>query len=218
MYPQPSALTFGNHLLMPYFVTAIGTDSGKTLVSAILTEALSADYWKPVQAGLPADTDTVKDLVANGHSTFHQEAFRLNTPASPHAAARIDGVEVTVDEIGMVQTENDLVIEGAGGVMVPLNDTELIIDIARKPDIEIILVANLYLGSINHTLLTVDYLKKNGFKVKGIIFNGEANEESERIIELHSGYKVLLRLPKLGMINKNIIQYWADELMLNWYD
>ena len=203
---------------MPYFVTAIGTDSGKTLVSAILTEALSADYWKPVQAGLPADTDTVKELVSNEHTTFHQEAFRLNTPASPHAAARIDGVEVTVDEIGMVQTENDLVIEGAGGVMVPLNDTELVIDIAKKPDIEIVLVSNLYLGSINHTLLTVDYLKRNGYKVKGIIFNGDENEESERIIELHSGYKVLLRLPKLGMINKNIIRYWADELMLNWYD
>ena len=203
---------------MPYFVTAIGTDSGKTLVSAILTEALTADYWKPVQAGLPADTDTVKTLVSNEHTTFHQEAFRLNTPASPHAAARIDGVEVTVDEIGMVQTENDLVIEGAGGLMVPINDTELVIDIARKPDIEVILVSNLYLGSINHTLLSVDYLKRNNFNVKGIIFNGEANEESERIIELHSGYRVLLRLPKLGMINKNIVRYWADELMPNWYD
>ena len=203
---------------MPYFVTAIGTDSGKTLVSAILTEALTADYWKPVQAGLPADTDTVKTLVSNEHTTFHQEAFRPNTPASPHAAARIDGVEVTVDEIGMVQTENDLVIEGAGGLMVPINDTELVIDIARKPDIEVILVSNLYLGSINHTLLSVDYLKRNNFNVKGIIFNGEANEESERIIELHSGYRVLLRLPKLGMINKNIVRYWADELMLNWYD
>lgn len=199
-----------------YFVTAIGTDSGKTLVSAILTEALSADYWKPVQAGAPTDTTAVKELVSNSISTFHPEAFRLQMPASPHAAARAEGLQVTVEEIGMVSTNNSLVIEGAGGVMVPLNDEEFVIDIAKKPGVEVILVANLYLGSINHTLLTVDYLKRNGHKVKGIIFNGDENEESERIIELHSGYPVLLRLPRLGMINKNIIRYWADELMLNW--
>lgn len=203
---------------MQYFVTAIGTDSGKTLISAILTEALSADYWKPIQAGEPADTDKVKSLVSNNHSTFHPEAFRLKTPASPHAAAKAEGVELSVDEIGLVQTENDLVIEGAGGVMVPINDLEFVIDIARQPDTEIVLVADLYLGSINHTLLTVDYLKKNDFKVKGIIFNGDVNEESERIIELHSGYRVLLHLPKLGMINPEIVRYWADELMLNWYE
>ena len=203
---------------MQYFVTAIGTDSGKTLVSAILTEALSADYWKPVQAGLPADTDTVKELVSNSTTVFHPEAFRLNTPASPHAAAKIDRVDVTVAGVGSVSTSNDLVMEGAGGLMVPLNDSEFVIDIARQPDTEVVLVSNLYLGSINHTLLTVDYLKKHNFKVKGIIFNGEENEESERIIELHSGYRVLLHLPKLGMINKNIVRYWADELLLNWYD
>ena len=201
-----------------YFVTAIGTDSGKTLVSAILTEALSADYWKPVQAGAPTDTTALKELVSNSISTFHPEAFRLQMPASPHAAARAEGLQVTVEEIGMVSTNNSLVIEGAGGVMVPLNDEEFVIDIAKKPGVEVILVANLYLGSINHTLLTVDYLKRNGFNVKGIIFNGHENEESERIIELHSGYPVLLRLPHLGMINKNIIRYWADELMLNWYE
>lgn len=203
---------------MQYFVTAIGTDSGKTLVSAILTEALSADYWKPVQAGDPTDTERVKELVSNSHTTFHQEAFKLKMPASPHAAAKAEGISLSVEEIGLVQTDNDLVIEGAGGVMVPINDLEFIIDIARQPDTELILVADLYLGSINHTLLTVDYLKRNDFKVKGIIFNGDVNEESERIIEMHSGYRVLLHLPKLGMINPEIVRYWADELMLNWYE
>ncbi len=203
---------------MQYFVTAIGTDSGKTLISAILTEALSADYWKPIQAGEPADTDRVKELVSNTHTTFHKEAFRLKMPASPHAAAKAEGITISVDEIGRLQTDNDLVIEGAGGVMVPVNDMEFVIDIARQPDTEIILVANLYLGSINHTLLTVDYLKRNNFKVKGMIFNGDINEESQRIIEHHAGYKVLLHLPKLGMITPEIVRYWADELMLNWYD
>ncbi|MCE7994592.1 MAG: dethiobiotin synthase [Roseivirga sp.] len=203
---------------MQYFVTAIGTDSGKTLVSAILTEALSADYWKPVQAGEPTDTERVKELVSNSYTTFHKEAFKLKMPASPHAAAKAEGLSLSVEEIGLVQTENDLVIEGAGGVMVPINDLEFVIDIARQPDTELILVADLYLGSINHTLLTVDYLKRNDFKVKGIVFNGDVNEESERIIEMHSGYKVLLHLPKLGMINPEIVRYWADELMLNWYE
>ena len=202
---------------MQYFVTAIGTDSGKTLISAILTEALSADYWKPVQAGDPADTDKVKELVSNNHTSFHPEAFKLQMPASPHAAAKAEGIAISVDEIGTVQTENDLVIEGAGGVMVPLNDMEYVIDIARQPDTEIILVANLYLGSINHTLLTIDYLKRNNYKVKGIIFNGDINEESQRIIELQSGYKVLMHLPKLGKITPEIVRYWADELILNWY-
>lgn len=203
---------------MQYFVTAIGTDSGKTLVSAILTEALSADYWKPIQAGDPCDTDKVKELVSNSHSAFHAEAFKLKMPASPHAAAKAEGITLSVDDIGIVQTDNDLVVEGAGGVMVPLNDLEFVIDIARQADTEVILVADLYLGSINHTLLTIDYLKRNDFKVKGIIFNGDVNEESERIIEFHSGYKVLLHIPKLGKINPEIVRYWADELMLNWYE
>ena len=111
-----------------------------------------------------------------------------------------------------------MVIEGAGGVLVPLNDNDYVIDIAKELNLEVVLVSNLYLGSINHTLLTIDYLECNGFKVKGLVFNGDSNPESERIIELKSGYKVLLRLPKLGLVNKDVIQYWADELILNWYD
>ena len=105
-----------------------------------------------------------------------------------------------------------------GGVLVPLNDQDFVIDIAVALETPVILIANLYLGSINHTLLTVDYLKRNDIAVKGIIFNGESNLESERIIEKHSGYKVLLRLPKLGLVNKEVVEYWADELMLNWYE
>lgn len=203
---------------MNYFVTAIGTDSGKTLVSAILVEALKADYWKPVQAGFPTDTESVKQLVSNPISKFHAETHLLKMPASPHAAARYEHLNIQLDDFASPDTQNDLIAEGAGGVLVPLNDEDFVIDIAQELNAQVILVANLYLGSINHTLLTVDYLQRNNIPVKGIIFNGEANEESERIIEHHSGYKVLLRLPKLGLINKEVIQYWADELMLNWYE
>ncbi len=203
---------------MNYFVTAIGTDSGKSLVSSILVEALKADYWKPVQAGTPGDTETVQSLVSNSITKFHPETYRLKLPASPHAAARYEHLHIQLDDFVLPETSNDLVIEGAGGVLVPLNDEDYVIDLAKQLNLEIVLVSNLYLGSINHTLLTIDYLERNGFKIKGLIFNGDSNPESERIIELKSGYKVLLRLPKLGLVNKNVIQYWADELILNWYE
>lgn len=203
---------------MNYFVTAIGTDSGKTLISAIFLEALKADYWKPIQAGEPGDTETVKELVSNEITQFHDETHRLKLPASPHAAAKYEHKTISTIDFILPETSNDLIIEGAGGVMVPINDHEFVIDIAKNLGAEIILVANLYLGSINHTLLTIDKLKQMNLPVKGIIFNGDSNEESERIIELHSGYPVLLRLPKLSLINKNIIRYWADELILKWYE
>ncbi|OEJ99727.1 dethiobiotin synthase [Roseivirga misakiensis] len=203
---------------MTFFVTAIGTDSGKSLVSAILTEALKADYWKPVQAGIPTDTETVSSLVKNSITTFHPETHLLKLPASPHAAAKFEHLHIQLDDFVLPETSNDLVIEGAGGILVPLNDEDFVIDIAVALKAPVILVANLYLGSINHTLLSIDYLQRNNIPVKGIIFNGDSNPESERIIEKHSGYKVLLRLPKLGLINKGVIEYWADELLLNWYD
>lgn len=203
---------------MNYFVTAIGTDSGKTLVAAILTEALKADYWKPVQAGTPGDTETVQSLVSNTITQFHPETHRLKLPASPHAAAKYEHLHIDLDDFVLPLTDNEIIIEGAGGILVPLNSENFVIDIAQKLESPLILVSNLYLGSINHTLLTVHYLKQHNIPVKGIIFNGEANEESEQIIEQVSGYRVLLRIPHLSKINKEIIQYWADELMLNWYD
>ncbi|MFT6828227.1 MAG: dethiobiotin synthetase [Roseivirga sp.] len=203
---------------MNYFVTAIGTDSGKTLISAILTEALKADYWKPIQSGQPRDTDAVKELVSNDITRFHPETHLFKIPVSPHAAAKYEHLTIQLDDFVLPETTNEIVIEGAGGILVPINDNDFVIDVAKELGCPVILVANLYLGSINHTLLTVDYLKRNQIPVKGIIFNGEPNIESETIIEKHSGFKVLLRLPKLSMINKEIIKYWADELLLNWYE
>lgn len=201
---------------MNYFVTAIGTDSGKTLVSAILTEMLHADYWKPVQSGAPRDTETVRALVTNEQSKFYKETFLLKTPASPHAAARIDGVEITIDQIVPPISNRDLIIEGAGGVMVPLNDEEVILDMVPKLNAEIVLVSNLYLGSINHTLLTAEVIKSRGYGVKGIIFNGPCNEESERIILLKTGYRQLLKVEQEPVINKEIVKKYAEKLSACW--
>lgn len=201
---------------MNYFVTAIGTDSGKTLVSSILCEALKADYWKPVQAGTPRDADTVKSLITNLYSKIHSESYLLNTPASPHASAKIDGVEIDLKKFKIPKTKNDLIIEGAGGCLVPLNETDFVIDLAKQFNSQIILVSNLYLGSINHTLLTVDFLKRNQFTIKGIIFNGEPNPESERIILKHAQFKCLLRIAKEKQITKKTVTQYSELLKKNW--
>ncbi|MEP0368127.1 MAG: dethiobiotin synthase [Cyclobacteriaceae bacterium] len=201
---------------MNYFVTAIGTDSGKTVASAILVEALGADYWKPVQAGFPTDTAAVRFLVSNLESTFFPERYLLQTPASPHAAAIIDEVEIRLSDFELPGTFNDLIIEGAGGALVPINDQDYVIDLADKLDAEVVVVADLYLGSINHTLLTVEALKNRKLKVKGIIFNGESNPESERIILQKSGWKKLLHIQKEDQINPETITKYAALLNENW--
>jgi dethiobiotin synthetase len=201
---------------MNYFVTAIGTDSGKTLFSAILTEALQADYWKPVQAGMPRDSDTVSSLLSNTVSKIHNETYLLHTPASPHAAAKKDSVIIQLDKFVVPAAVKDLVIEGAGGCLVPLNDTDFVIDLAKKFNAQVILVSNLYLGSINHTLLSAEYLRKNNFKVKGMVFNGESNPESEQIILQHTGLKCLLRIDQEEEVSKEIVKKYATLLKKNW--
>ena len=201
---------------MNYFVTAIGTDCGKTFFSAVLCEALEADYWKPVQAGLPRDADTVEHLLANSVSKIQPETFLLKTPASPHAAAKLDGVTIEMEDFKIPETKNNLVIEGAGGCLVPLNDHDFVISLAKKFDAEVILVSQLYLGSINHTLLSADYLTRNKFKVKGIVFNGPSNPESEKIILKHTGYRCLLRIEQEPAISKAIVGQYAEELKRNW--
>lgn len=201
---------------MNYFITAIGTDSGKSLFSAIICEALEADYWKPIQAGYPRDTDYVGGLLSNLKSDLIPEKYVLNTPASPHYAAEVDKVRLQVDDFEIPATENEnLVIEGAGGVLVPINERQFVIDLPQNWGIPIILVANLYLGSINHSLLTVTELKRRGVSVKGIVFNGPSNPASEKIILKHSGYSCLLRIKDEQQINHEVVRKYAAELKAN---
>lgn len=200
---------------MNYFVTAIDTDSGKTFMSAILCQALQADYWKPVQAGFPRDADMVKKLISTDVTIF-PETYLLNTPASPHAAAAIDGITISLDAFQRPNTKNDLVIEGAGGCLVPLNDNDFVVDLASHVADAVVLVADLYLGSINHTLLTVEALKKRNIPVKGIIFNGQSNPESERIILHHSGLRCLLHIQREELIDQETVKRYAHQLKENW--
>lgn len=197
-----------------YFVTAIGTDSGKTVVSAVFCEALKADYWKPIQAGLPKDSDIVKSLIRNKTSVIHSERFILNTPASPHAAARIDGVEINVESFSLPQAER-LIVEGAGGCMVPLNDKDFVIDLIKHLKLPVVLVSNLYLGSINHTLLSFEAIHRRAIPIAGIVFNGEPNRESQRIILEHTNLKLLLHIEKENEITPAQISKYADQLRRN---
>lgn len=199
-----------------YFITAIDTDSGKTLVSAIFCEAFKADYWKPVQAGLPRDAETVRSLISNSQTRIHPESYLLNTPASPHASAKIDGVHITLRNFKLPDTSNPLIIEGAGGCLVPLNDHDFVIDLISALKSEVILVADLYLGSINHTLLTVEALRKRNIPIKGLVFNGESNPESERIILQHAKVPCLLRIQRENIIDKSVVEKYAALLKQNW--
>lgn len=201
---------------MNYFVTAIGTDSGKTFFSAVLCEALQADYWKPVQAGMPRDSDTVMSLLSNPFSKIHSETYLLNTPASPHASAKKDNVSIELNKFEVPSVKTNLVIEGAGGCLVPLNEVDFVIDLAKRFKAQVILVSNLYLGSINHTLLTADYLRKNKYDVKGIIFNGPSNPDSEDIILKHTGFNCLLRMGQEKEVNKEVVIKYASQLKANW--
>lgn len=201
---------------MKLFITGIGTDVGKTVASAIVTQALEADYWKPVQAGdlELSDTHKVKNHVANEKSYFHPNAYALNTPASPHLAAELDGITIDLDQIKEPETNNHLVIEGAGGILVPLNNTDCIIDLIR-PDYKVIVVSRHYLGSINHTLLTIEALKSRNIPVAGIIFSGDENQATETIILNKTGVKLIGRIDNEPYFDANVIAYYADKFRDN---
>lgn len=198
-----------------YFITGIGTNVGKTIASAIVTEALQAHYWKPVQAGdlHQTDTHTVKALISNTKTVFYPETYRLNTPASPHAAAKIDGIEIKLSHFKLPPSPNNLVIEGAGGLMVPLNNTNLVIDLIAQLNVEVILVSQNYLGSINHTLLSIELLKSRNIPVKGIIFNGEPVPETENFILNHSGLPCILRIGLEKEITKKTVLKYAKQIL-----
>jgi dethiobiotin synthetase len=173
-------------------------------VSAILTEALQADYWKPIQSGVVEgkDSDTVKSLISNTKTVFHPETYLLQEPLSPHFAAKLDGVEIELDKIKLPVTINHLIIEGAGGLLVPVNATQYVIDIAKQLDCEIVLVISSYLGCINHSLLSIDYLKRSHFKIKALVFNGEFESEVKQSIINYCPESKIIDIPSLNNLTK----------------
>jgi dethiobiotin synthetase len=199
-----------------YFVTGIGTGIGKTIISAIITEKLQADYWKPIQSGDLDQSDSLKieSLISNGKTIIHKEAFRLTQPLSPHLSAKLDQIELNINKLQTPAISNTLIIEGAGGLMVPLNDQELMIDYIKSLQVEVILVSQNYLGSINHTLLSIEVLKSKNISIKGLVFNGASNNETERYIKQYSKLPILGFIPELQTVSKDAVKEAGHYLEL----
>ena len=200
--------------MRPIFITGIGTDVGKTVVSAIATEALGAAYWKPVQAGFDQGTDTewVEARLSHQRSRLAPEVYKLRLPASPHIAARAEGVVISLEKIrAAMPQERPLVIEGAGGLMVPLNEREFVVDLIKKLDARVILVSRNYLGSINHSLLTAEVCKAHGLDVAGWIFNGEPSGYEREIAEW-SGIDWCGAIPFTENPDRNFIREQAMQI------
>lgn len=190
-----------------YFVTGIGTEIGKTVVSAALVEKLQADYWKPVQSGEldNSDSNKIRNLISNAKTRIFPEGYKLTQPFSPHKSAAIDGIAIEAENFTLPETSNSLIIEGAGGLMVPLNDHFLMIDLIKQLGVEVILVSKNYLGSINHTLLSIYTLGQYGIPVRGVIFNGPKDIYTKDFILQYTGIELLGHLPEYETIDRKTI-------------
>ncbi len=201
--------------MKPIFITGTGTGVGKTLVAAIIAESLHADYWKPVQAGFANGTDSlwVKEMISNKKTVIHPEVYKLKLAASPHIAAREEQSKIVLKDIvnRLPKTKNSLIIEGAGGLMVPLNKKEFVVQLIKKLKARVIIVSKKELGSINHSLLTAAVLKKEKINVAGWIFTDDfMNYESE--IEKWSGYPIIGSVRHLEEISKESIKDEAEKI------
>jgi dethiobiotin synthetase len=201
---------------MKLFITGISTDVGKTIASSIIVEALQADYWKPIQAGDLDNSDShkIKSYISNDKTVIHENSYKLNTPASPHLAAELDGIAIDLKQIkepnpDSYRDKKHLVIEGAGGLFVPLNNNDCVIDLIQK-EYKVIVVSRHYLGSINHTLLTIEALQNRKINIAGIIFSGNENKSSESIILNKTGVKCIGRIEQEPYFDQNVIKEYAD--------
>ncbi|UEG49248.1 dethiobiotin synthase [Ferruginibacter lapsinanis] len=198
---------------MSVIIAGIHTNIGKTICSAVICQALGYDYWKPVQAGDLENSDSVfiKRVVSNPLCKIHPEAYRLNTPASPHYAAEIDGTTIIKANINLPRSDNNIVIETAGGIMSPLAYNYLNIDLIEQLSLPVILVSNNYLGSINHTLLSVSALRQKNIFLKGLVFSGESNLSSENFIRQYTDLPILFSIPALSEINATSIDNFVKQ-------
>ncbi|MEP6951190.1 MAG: dethiobiotin synthase [Ginsengibacter sp.] len=204
--------------MKPIFITGTGTGIGKTLVAAIIAEALQADYWKPVQAGFDEGTDSlwVKQMISNKKTVIHPEVYKFKMAASPHIAAMAEQKKIVLKDITnhLPKTKRQLIIEGAGGLMVPLNKKEFVIHLIKKLKARVIIVSKNELGSINHSLLTAAVLKKEKIDVAGWIFTEEYLDYENEIANW-SGYPAIASVKHLGEISKESIKAEAGKMRPN---
>ena len=194
------------------FVTGTGTEVGKTVVSAALVSALGADYWKPVQTGDDSDTDIVARLAAPGPGRTHVSAHVYQAPLSPHEAARLEGAAISLEDFVLPETDRPLVVEGAGGVLVPLNDRDTMADLMSRLGLPSVLVALSGLGTINHTLLSLEALKARDIPVLGVIMNGEPNAANADAVRTFGGVPVLFEISPLEPLDESTVADMAQGL------
>lgn len=205
------------------FVTGTDTEIGKTIVSAALLSAWRFEknvcYWKPVQTGIESDNDTqtVRSLANCADAEIFDEGFRLEKPLSPHLSARLANVEITIEKtlsfLPLEKNDKFWIVEGAGGALVPLNDRELMIDLMKTLNLPVMVVARSGLGTINHTLLTIEALRSRNLKIFGVVMNGEANEENRKAIEHFGHVKVLAEMPRFEKLTRKNLSAWSKKYL-----
>lgn len=205
------------------FVTGTDTDVGKTVVSAILVAGLQAVYWKPVQSGFTDSADAtentdskwIRSILKLSEERICKERFSLNEPLSPHAAAKIDGVKIDLKDFELPDTGGrPLIVEGAGGVLVPLNDQHLMLDLMERFSLPVVVVARSGLGTINHTLLTLRVLKERGLTVLGVVMNGAKNQSNREAIEHFGQCRVLAELEPMRVLSRENIEAEFSRFIL----
>ena len=179
------------------FITGIGTEVGKTVTSSVFVQAWKADYFKPIQSGDLDYSDSMKvEKFAPDHGKIWPEGIRLQYPLSPHESARLSGVDIQMDAFKLPETDGPLIVEGAGGLMVPITETQMMPELIKKFDLPVVLVVRHYLGSINHTMLSLAFLEQHKIPLAAVVISGEAVESSERFIRKHTGSAPWLRIPE----------------------
>ena len=200
-----------------YFLTGIGTDVGKTVVSSILCELLQATYWKPIQSGDIQNSDSKKiQHWLNNTVEIIPEAHLFSEPLSPHVASKIDGVSINPAMLNLPKTAGNLIVEGAGGWLVPINESGITFaDLAEQWNLPVILVSRHYLGSINHTLLSIESIQSRNVNIHGIIYVGEPLPDTCEIIEKITGVKTLFSVPLFDKVDTDTIKLFVKELVSN---
>ena len=213
---SPGRSPFGLEAVQGFFVTGTDTDVGKTVVSAWLVAQLGACYWKPIQAGNQSETDSqiVQRLSGVSPDRILPEAYVLSEPIAPHEAARRERITVEMAKLAPPLCDRPLVVEGAGGLMVPLNDSSFVIDLARELELPLILVARSTLGTINHTLLSLEAIRRRGLPLAGVVMNGPETPHNRAAIERYGQVEVIAEIPWLDQVTPAALRALEPELDL----